>query len=147
MKKLFRTLAVLAAIVLVVFLAIQLLPLGKDHTNPPVLSEPAWDSPETRAIAKKGCFDCHSNETVWPWYSNVAPMSWFVQMDVEEAREEMNFSEWERFAGKKSAEVIINMVQSGQMPPARYSILHPEARLSDTEKEKFFSGLNATLKK
>jgi hypothetical protein len=147
MKKLLRIIAVLAAVVLVGFLAIQLLPFGKDHTNPPVVSEPNWDSPETRAIAKKACYDCHSNETVWPWYSNVAPMSWLLEKDVTEAREELNFSEWERFAGRKSAEVVIDMVQTGEMPPARYSMIHPEARLTDAEKEMFYKGLTATLEK
>ncbi|MHC1784360.1 MAG: heme-binding domain-containing protein [Anaerolineaceae bacterium] len=147
MKKLYKVLSVLAAAVLAAFVIIQFLPYGKDQTNPPVISEPDWESPETRAIAKKACFDCHSNETVWPWYSNVAPMSWLVQQDVDEAREEMNFSEWERFASNKSAEVIIDMVQSGRMPPATYLFQHPEARLTDAEKELFFKGLSATLEK
>jgi hypothetical protein len=57
------------------FLLIQLVPYGRAHANPPVVKEPAWDSPTTRALAKRACFDCHSNETVWPWYTNVAPVS------------------------------------------------------------------------
>ena len=60
------------------FLLIQLVPFGRDHTNPPVVQEPKWDSPATRELAKRACFDCHSNETVWPWYSNIAPVSWLV---------------------------------------------------------------------
>ena len=55
------------------FLLIQFVPFGRDHTNPPVVQEPKWDSPATRELAKRACFDCHSNETVWPWYSNIAP--------------------------------------------------------------------------
>ena len=58
------------------FVLIQLAPFGRNHTNPPVVQEPSWDSAETRALAKRACFDCHSNETVWPWYSNIAPVSW-----------------------------------------------------------------------
>ena len=61
---------------------IQLLPFGHDHTNPPVRKEPEWDAPETRELAARACFDCHSNQTVWPWYSNVAPVSWLVWSDV-----------------------------------------------------------------
>ena len=91
----FLTLAVIACIGVVVLMAfIQLIPFGRAHANPPVLQEPNWDSPQTRDLASRACFDCHSNETTWPWYSNVAPVSWLVQRDVDEGREKLNFSEW-----------------------------------------------------
>ncbi|MRR33844.1 hypothetical protein EG829_03970, partial [bacterium] len=77
--KLFRyTLIVLSA----AFIFIQAVPYGRNHDNPPVVREPNWDSPETRGLAKRVCFDCHSNETVWPWYTWVAPVSWLVYRDV-----------------------------------------------------------------
>jgi len=79
-----------------VFLALQLVPYGRDHVNPSKVSEPAWDSPATRALAKQACFDCHSNETEWPAYARIAPASWLVQHDVEEGRAVLNFSEWQR---------------------------------------------------
>ena len=69
------TVGVIILGVLCLGLVIQLLPYGRDHTNPPVVAEPLWDSPQTRALAKRACFDCHSNETIWPWYTNVAPVS------------------------------------------------------------------------
>ena len=72
-------------------LVIQLIPYGREHSNPAVVSEPPWDSPATRAFAVTACFDCHSNETEWPWYSNIAPMSWLVQRDVDEGRQHLNF--------------------------------------------------------
>lgn len=75
------------------FLLIQLIPYGRQHTNPPVVAEPAWDSPQTRDLAVRACFDCLSNDTVWPWYSNVAPISWLVQRDIDEGRQRLNFSE------------------------------------------------------
>ena len=78
---------------------IQLVPYGRDHTNPPVTSEPAWDSPQTKALAQKACFDCHSNETVWPWYSSIAPGSWLIYRDVVEGRGNLNFSEWPATGG------------------------------------------------
>ena len=84
------------AALLMTALVVQVIPYGRDHTNPPVAAEPLWDSPQTRDLAVRACFDCHSNETEWPWYSNVAPISWLVQRDVEEGREELNFSEWDR---------------------------------------------------
>ena len=66
----------IVVIALILFGAIQLVPYGHNRSNPPVTGEPAWDSPQTRAYAKQACFDCHSNETIWPWYSYVAPASW-----------------------------------------------------------------------
>ena len=69
-------------LVVVLFGLIQLVPVQR--TNPPVVAEPPWDSPETRALAVRACFDCHSNETVWPWYAYVAPVSWLVAHDTDE---------------------------------------------------------------
>jgi len=86
------------------FLLIQLIPYGHDHTNPAVVAEPAWDSTQTRDLAKRACFDCHSNEVVYPWYSNIAPVSWLVQHDVEDGRRRLNFSEWQ--AGSQRAQHI-----------------------------------------
>ncbi|MCX7782465.1 MAG: heme-binding domain-containing protein, partial [Meiothermus sp.] len=77
-----------------VLLAIQLVPYGRDHQNPPVVAEPPWDSPQTRALFVRACADCHSNQTRWPWYSHIAPVSWLVQRDVEEGRSKLNLSLW-----------------------------------------------------
>ena len=77
-------------------IAAQFVPYGRDYRNPPVIQEPAWDSPATRALAKQACFDCHSNETVWPAYAKVAPISWLIAHDVDEGRSVLNFSEWQR---------------------------------------------------
>lgn len=122
---------------------IQLVPYGRDHTNPPVTGEPAWDSPATRELAKRTCFDCHSNETEWPWYSNVAPVSWLVQRDVNEGREKLNFSEWDR--PQKHADEAAKEVREGEMPMWIYLPTHPEARLTDAEKQQLIAGLEATF--
>src|ERR1700674_2739250 len=84
----------LVAIAVVLFGLIQLVPIGVSVTNPPVVSEPNWDSPQTRALAQRACFDCHSNETIWPWYSRVAPVSWLLASDVIQGRSRLNFSTW-----------------------------------------------------
>jgi hypothetical protein len=124
---------------------IQVVPYGRDHSNPPVTSEPDWDSPETRDLAVAACFDCHSNETEWPWYTNVAPMSWLVQRDVEEGRETLNFSEWDRPQGEldEVAEVILE----GEMPPWTYTLLHADARLSSQQEQQLVAGLRATFQR
>ena len=122
-----------------VFAVAQIVPYGRAHQNPPVVQEPAWDSPHTRALAQRACFDCHSNETVWPWYSNVAPISWQVQRDVDEGREKLNFSEWGM--GEQEADEIYESVQEGEMPMGIYLLTHPEARLNAEEKGLLLSGL------
>jgi len=127
---------------IVALLLIQLVPYGRDHDNPPVLAEPAWDSPATRAFAVTACFDCHSNETAWPWYTNIAPMSWLIQRDVDEGRESLNFSEWSRGGeGEDAAETV----SEGRMPPFQYVILHPDASLSGADRQAFIDGLVATF--
>ncbi len=128
---------------LAIFAIIQLVPYGRDHGNPPVMAEPAWDRPETRALAARACFDCHSNETTWPWYSHVAPASWLVQDHVDDGRQVLNFSEWNR--PQDEADEAAEEVQEGEMPPQSYLWLHPEARLSDAERQQLVAGLRQTL--
>ncbi|MBP6470876.1 MAG: heme-binding domain-containing protein [Chloroflexi bacterium] len=126
------------------FLLIQLVPYGRNHDNPPVVQEPNWDSPETRALAERACFACHSNETVWPWYSNIAPVSWLTQHDTEEGRQILNFSEWGVNGRRQEADEIGEAIQEGSMPMPMFLITHPEARLTDAEKQALIRGLAAT---
>lgn len=128
---------------LVLFLLIQLVPYGRNHTNPPVIQEPNWDSTQTRDLAARACFDCHSNETKWLWYHNIAPISWGVQHDVDEGREYLNFSEWNR--EQEELDEIPEVIREGEMPLKQYLLAHPEARLSDAEREQLIQGLVATL--
>ena len=128
----------------VIALLIQLVPYGRNHTNPSVAAEPKWDSPQTRGLAKRACFDCHSNETVWPWYSNIAPVSWLVYHDVMEGRSRMNFSEWNR--PQPTAPEAAAILQEGEMPPAIYLLMHPTARLSPNERQLLATSLNVSLK-
>ena len=128
----------------VLLVAIQLVPYGRDHSNPLGRSEPAWDRPETRELARRACFDCHSNETVWPRYADIAPMSWLIQHDVVEGRENLNFSEWQRTF--KEAGEAAESVSNGEMPPASYLIMHPPARFSPEEKRQLVEGLAATTR-
>jgi len=127
----------------VVFVIMQLVPYGKDHTNPAPVAEPKWDSPQTRALAKRACFDCHSYETVWPWYSTIAPGSWLIYKDVVDGREEFSFSNWEQQS--KRSRKLAEMINEGQMPPPQYLLLHPEARLSPEEKLQFIAGLQKSV--
>jgi hypothetical protein len=128
-----------------VFGLIQLVPYGRDHTNPPVVQEPNWYNDRTRELVARACFDCHSNETVWPWYSNVAPISWLVYHDVEEGRETLNYSEWGNQRGEAAEpEEGAEAIERGQMPPQVYLTMHPEARLSNPEQQELIQGLFRT---
>src|SRR5262245_16812795 len=120
--------------VIALFILAQAIPYGRSHTNPPVVQEPAWDSPETRAIVRTACFDCHSNETRWPGYSWVAPSSWLVQFDVSNGRRHLNFSEWQR--PQQHAKDASEQVRSGEMPRSYYTWIHEPARLSEADRER-----------
>ena len=132
---------ILAALALAA--AIQLVPYGRRHSNPPVVREPAWDRPITRELFFRACKDCHSHETEWPWYSHVAPFSWLVEYDVAEARSHFDVSDWGRphNEGDEAAE----MVREGEMPLWYYLVAHPEARLSSSERDELVAGLVATF--
>lgn len=127
----------------VLFGLIQLVPYGRDHTNPPVTKEIAWDSARTRELAVGACYDCHSNLTKWPLYTNIAPISWLTQADVEGGRSSLNFSEWDK-PQDTSAQDIVEAVNGG-MPPWFYKPLHPAARLNAAERAELVAGLQKTL--
>lgn len=144
LRKYLRFIYFFVIFAIVLALLIQLIPYGKDHTNPPILSEPNWDSPQTLALARRACFDCHSNETTWPWYSKIAPVSWLVYRDVVEGRRRLNFSDW-RSSSSFDTREILEVINEGEMPPFQYLPTHPDARLSQTEKQQLIDGLTKTF--
>ncbi len=138
--------ALIAAVcVVVLFGIIQLVPVSR--TNPPVVAD--LDAPpQVTAVLRASCYDCHSNETRWPWYSQVAPVSWLVAHDVEEARDHLNLSLWGTYQeGKrrKAAEEMWEEVRQGDMPLRMYRLAHPDARMSDADRatlEEWVSGFS-----
>lgn len=140
MKKIFFVLLIMV----ILFGLIQLVPYGRNHYNPIVVTEPNWDSPATRELVKTACFDCHSNETIWPWYSKIAPVSWLVYRDVAEGRRRMNFSDWS--SRPVSANEIISIINEGEMPPFQYTIIHKNANLDTPQKKALMDGIANTLK-
>lgn len=119
---------------LVAFVAIQF--FGEERTNPPVTSE--IQAPEdVQAILRRSCYDCHSNQTRWPWYSRVAPASWYVVDHVNHARSDLNFSEWPTFDLEEQEHLLEEIgeeVEEGGMPLKSYLLIHRDARLSDQER-------------
>ena len=136
-----RFLRIAGIVIIVLLVLIQFIPVNR--TNPAVTQEVKWDSPETRALAQRACFDCHSNETVWPWYSYVAPISLRVAEHVDDGRRHLNFSTWDQ--ANEESEKIIEVIQNGEMPLWDYLLMHPDAKLSDAEKEALITGLQTTL--
>jgi mono/diheme cytochrome c family protein len=124
-------------------LLMQLIPLPGRNNNPPVVAEPNWDSSQTRALVKRTCFDCHSNESRWPLYGYVAPVSWLIYNDVMTGRSRLNFSEWNR--PQRGVGEIVSVIQEGEMPPAIYLPMHPSARLTNAEKQQLITGLRNSL--
>jgi Haem-binding domain len=133
-----------ALTVLGALLLIQLVPYRVD--NPPVRSEPAWDSPRTRELAVAACFDCHSNESHPTWWEKVAPLSWWITNHVKEGREALNFSEWGS-GGNGEADDAAETVTEGSMPPDYYTWLgmHSDADLSPAERAELAAGLRKTM--
>lgn len=129
---------------LALFGLMQVVPYGRTHSNPPVTGEPQWASAETRDLAVRACYDCHSNETKYPWYSNVAPVSWLTQNHIDEGRSKLNFSEFTTHRGE--AEEAVEVLENGEMPPNYYTWfgLHGTSKLTEDEKLQLIAGLKAT---
>lgn len=142
---------IVSALVVVVvgFLVIQIIPVGsilpglRFPGNPPARQQFQWDSPQTEQLMKAACYDCHSNETRYPWYATIAPVSWLVNHDINEGRDSLNFST----LAKENVDVndIVDHIQSGDMPKSIYLPMHPEARLTDEQKAQLIAGIRATF--
>lgn len=124
----------LATALLLGLAAAQLVRPPRD--NPPVTGDLAAPS-DVQALLRRACYDCHSHETVWPWYAGVAPVSWLVAHDVDEGRRKLDFSTWTAYGPGKRAKKLrasAKELAEGEMPPWQYRLVHPEARLADAER-------------
>jgi Haem-binding domain len=122
-----------------VVVLLQLVPFGRAHSNPPVRQDAPWPDGRTRELARTACYDCHSNQTRWPLHSYVAPFSWLVTRDVEQGREQLNFSDWAE-DGDEAGDAA-DATGDGSMPPTRYTLIHPDARLSEAERRLLVAAL------
>ncbi|MCU7490129.1 MAG: heme-binding domain-containing protein [Bacteroidota bacterium] len=138
---------ILWAIIGVLFLLIAIQFFQVDRDNPRKAAVIRWNSGNAGNLARRACYDCHSNETTWPNYACYAPVSWFVASDVHEGRSSLNFSEW-TYTREKEAERAIKMIEEifdGDMPPRTYLWMHPEARLDEGEKLDLVKGIEKTF--
>lgn len=134
---------IIIGVLILCCIGIQAFSLTRSYTNPPVSAQPSWDSPRTRELFMRTCGDCHSNETVWPWYSKLFPVSLLLMNDVVEGRANLNVSEWGR--GENRGEDAAEAFGEGEMPPAQYLLMHPAARLTPAEKQELLMGLISTF--
>ncbi|HEX8708883.1 MAG TPA: heme-binding domain-containing protein [Pyrinomonadaceae bacterium] len=137
-KRLLKWTLIVLAVLLVAIQAIR-----PAKTNPPVdesktLQATTQVAPEVGAILERSCNDCHSSRTAWPWYSHVAPISWYLIRHVNRGRRELSFSDWGTYAPKRALrklQEICEQVERDEMPMSSYVILHPSAKLSDADKQ------------
>jgi Haem-binding domain len=137
-----RRLGLVAAGLLGLLLLAQAIPYGRAHAHKGPTRSARFDSASTRALVADACSDCHSYDTKWRWYSNIAPASWLVQRDVDDGRASLNFSSWDR--PQPSVDEVVEQVLSGSMPPVQYKIAHPAARLTKAERRRLADGLRRT---
>ena len=126
---------------LAVAVLLQLVPYGRDHTNPPVTQDAPWPDGRSRELATTACYDCHSNQTRWPPQSFVAPFSWLLARDVAQGRAALNFSTWDD--DDNEADDAAVAIADGEMPPRRYLLAHPDAALSEAERQVLVEALEA----
>jgi hypothetical protein len=136
-------LMLLAGVVAVVVLSLLIHPFGdlKAHSSLNPLLAGADVNPAISQIIARSCQNCHSEKTEWPWYSYVAPVSWLIEKDVHDARSHMNLSHWGEYSLEKKQELLTRLaaaVRNRQMPPARYTLMHPGAKPSGTELEQIY---------
>ena len=144
---------------IVLIALIQFIPV--QHSNPPAADPVVFADPKAEAIAKRSCYDCHSNQTTWPWYSYIAPFSWYTINHVEEGRARLNFSDvaatlaqprrerggegGEQQTTADLAEHSAETIDRGSMPPSYYTLIHKDAILSAADKEALIAGINQAL--
>ena len=136
-----KVLKIVAIVLIAAFIVVQF--FRPDRTNPPVVQAETLESsvpvPENvEQILKRSCNDCHSNQTVYPWYSNISPFSWLLQQHIDEGRQKLNFSVWNTFDAKKKArklDEVCDQVTTGEMPLNQYLWIHRDAKLSDEDKK------------
>jgi hypothetical protein len=123
-----------------------------NRTNPPVKNDffAALKPPQQiNAAIRAACYDCHSHETVWPWYARIAPASWLVAYDVNEGREHFNLSDWPTEASRaaKKLDRFNEVLEYREMPPKKYTALHAEARLTEAQRKEIMDWTEAAADK
>lgn len=127
--------------IVIILIGMQLIPVSR--ANPAVTREVKWDAPATHELAQRACYDCHSNETAWPWYGYVAPISFRLADHINEGRSRLNFSEWDK--PNTNLDEVEENINKNEMPLWDFLLMHPEAKLTEAEKATLLAGFKATF--
>lgn len=136
---------IIAIILLVVFVGIQFIPVGLNQSNSIPRTDFMLVNDVPNGIKDKlqvSCYDCHSNNTKYPWYNKIQPIAWFLEDHIEEGKAELNFNEWDSLSNRRKASKlrsIIKQIESGEMPLDSYTLIHKDAKFSEAEKEEIIS--------
>jgi hypothetical protein len=142
----------IAITLLIVFIVIQFMPTKRNQNTELLVSDftKTYDVPNNiQKMLKAACYDCHSNNTKYPWYNKIQPVAWFIEHHIDEAKEELNFSEFGSYSSKKQnhkLDEIMDEVKEGKMPLKTYKVMHSEAKFSNDEKEAFINWFESKLK-
>jgi hypothetical protein len=150
MKKIIKIILIVAVAALVIIQVFRPDKTSSSDVTADDITKKMQVPENVQQILKRSCYDCHSNQTTWPWYSNVAPMSWLVAKDVRNGRGKMNFSEWGKIPSAKQEarlEAICEEIKEDEMPLKNYLLLHGDAKLSQLDKDILCKWVESELKK
>src|SRR5680860_226504 len=146
-----KVLKIIAIILLLTFVGIQFIPTTRNQSDIVLSTDlmETYNVPEqVEVIFKTSCYDCHSNNTIYPWYNKIQPVSWFLESHINEAKAELNFNEFGSYSERKQKskfKSILSQVKDGEMPLASYTLIHREAKLSENEKKALEDWINKML--
>jgi len=146
-----KVLKIILLVVLLAFAGIQFIPTNRNQSDivPPTDLMEVYNVPEkVKVIFKTSCYDCHSNNTAYPWYNKIQPLSWIMQGHIKEGKSELNFNEFGSYSERRQKskfKSILSQVKDGEMPLAAYTLMHREAKLSENEKKALEVWINKML--
>jgi len=146
-----KVLKIIAIILLLTFVGIQFIPTTRNQSDivPATDLMEVYNVPEqVEVIFKTSCYDCHSNNTSYPWYNKIKPVSWIMEDHIKEGKSELDFSEFGSYSErrrKSKFKSILSQVKDGEMPLASYTLMHKEAKLSENEKKALEDWINKML--
>src|SRR5690554_2570623 len=144
-----KTLKIIALILLVAFVGIQFIPTERNQSDlgPKTDFLTVNNTPDNIGkLLQVACYDCHSNNTAYPWYNKVQPIAWFLEDHIKEGKKELNFSEWDEYSNRRKnskLKSIISQIRDDKMPLFSYTLLHRDAVYSDSEKEEVINYMKA----
>jgi hypothetical protein len=146
-----KVLKIILLVVLLVFVGIQFIPTNRNQSDivPSTDLMEVYNVPENvEVIFKTSCYDCHSNNTAYPWYNKIQPVSWIMQGHIKEGKAELNFNEFGSYSERRQKskfKSILSQVKDGEMPLSSYTLMHREAKLSENEKKALEDWINKML--